>query len=261
MLVTRAECVTCGAPFGFSDGQRVVICAYCNTSLLIEVPRDSAQGPAGALQPVSASGIPPEEIGRVKQMAIEGKRDEAIAHYAQLASVSIPEATKAVDDLVLFALSRLLRNAPIHWGGWVLTGVVSGGFGLLAWWSLTAALEGTWWLWIVAAIAAFLSVLQLIWFVPKVISTIVLRFGSEGRAVVVKRTVLKPGFQPGGTLLKVLLEVTPSRGGASFMDEEVLLVHDRNVEKLVPGNAIMVRYDEPDRKRVFPVQPMTVLSQ
>lgn len=74
MLVTRAECVTCGAPIGFSDGQRVVICAYCNTSLRIEVPRDSAQGPAGAPQPVSASGISPEEIGRVKQMAIEGKR-------------------------------------------------------------------------------------------------------------------------------------------------------------------------------------------
>ncbi len=124
------------------------------------------------------------------------------------------------------------RVAHPLWGGWVLTGVVSGGFGLLAWWSVTAALEGTWWLWIVAAIAAFISVLQLIWFVPKVFSTIVLRFGSEGskglRLVAAELTTDLERFLMRRALV---LEVGPILVGAITLDGQAVVDGEYTAEQ------------------------------
>jgi hypothetical protein len=259
MLIQKASCLGCGAPLGLSAGQRVVICAYCNASLQVAPVVAGTDGQAAAV--VTNTGVAPEEVERVKQMVLAGQRDAAIAHYAQIAAVPLADATKAVDELVVFALYRLLRQAPINWFGFVLYGVIIGGAGVGAYFSVLGALAGTSWLWALAALCVFVVLWQTRSFVPKVISTAVSAFGTDGRARVLKRTILKAGYHRGGTLLQVLFEVTPARGGASFIDEEALLVRDESVEKLVPGNIVPVRYDEPGRKRVFPTSPITVVGR
>ena len=117
------------------------------------------------------------------------------------------------------------------------------------------------WLWPVAALAAFLVYKQLGWFLPKLRSTWVAAFGALGRARVLRSAVLRPGFRRGGTVVLVAFEVTPHGGGASFIDEEVLLLLDTSVPKVDPGNIIAVRFDEPGRRRVFPVTPINVIDR
>lgn len=250
MLVTKLTCPGCGAPLGLADGQRFVICSYCNSSLRVDNSEPAA--------PATRLAIPPEEIERVKQLVLDGRSDDAYAHYAKLAGVSIEDASKAVDRLVFSALNRLLAQAPINWIGFALTAAIVGAAGAGLVWSI---LRGGWVFAIVGAVCALLAALQLRWFVPKAISTAVYRFGSKGRARVVRRTVLRKGFRRGGTLVLVQFEVSPARGGNPFVDEEPLLVRDENVSKLEPGNLIAVRYDEPERRRVFPVSPIQVLGR
>lgn len=60
-----------------------------------------------------------------------------------------------------------------------------------------------------------------------------------------------------GVLLLIVFEVTPSEGGAPFLDEEVLPMRPESAEKLIPGNVVRARYG---RGRVFPTSPVTVVS-
>jgi hypothetical protein len=201
------------------------------------------------------------EVNRIKQLVLDGRRAEAVAEYGKVAGVPADKAGEAVNNLLLPTLLTLIRQLPLNWFGFLLTGVISGGFGVLAWFCVIWALAGRWWLWPIAAVAALLALKQLGWFLPKLRSTWVARFGSLGRARVLRSAVLRPGFRRGGTVVLVAFEVTPHGGGTSFVDEEVLLLHERSVAKVDPGNIIAVRYDEPGRRRVFPVTPISVLDK
>jgi hypothetical protein len=252
MVVVGPKCPHCNAPLQVAAGQRLVLCGYCDSSL-----HTDAKAPEALVR----DAIDPAEINRIKQLVLDGRRPEAIAHYAQIAGVPAPAAEEAVNNLLLPTLLQLIRQLPINWFGFLLTFVISGGFGVLAYFCVTWALAGRHWLWAVAALAAFLAYKQLMWFLPKLRSTWVAAFGALGRARVLRSVVLRPGFRRGGTVVLVAFEVTPHGGGASFVDEEVLFLLDTSVPKVDPGNIIAVRFDEPGRRRVFPVTPINVLDK
>src|SRR5262245_45853498 len=88
MLAVKATCPTRGAPPGFGDGQRHVLCRYCNTSLRIEAP--PAGHPAAPTR-LARDAVSPQDVDRILQLVFEGKRGEAIQHYAQVAGLSLAE--------------------------------------------------------------------------------------------------------------------------------------------------------------------------
>lgn len=258
MLVVKATCPNCGAPLGLADRQAHVICRYCDLSLRIEAPEPGAPATETKLLP---DEVPREQIDRVKQLVLDGKRDEAIQVYGRAAALSAAEAEKAVDALLLPTVRKLVRQVPINAFGFLLTFVVVGSCGGGAAYSARAALDESPAFWGLFAILAFGVVRQILWFVPKSVSTWVQAFGAEGRARVMKVTVLRPNLVKDGSVALLALEVQPARGGPAFVDEEVLIVRDTTLAKLEPGNVIRVRYDEPARKRVFPISPVEVVGR
>jgi uncharacterized Zn finger protein (UPF0148 family) len=258
MLIVKATCPNCGAPLGLGDGQQRVLCRYCNQSLRVEAP---AAGAPVTETRLAKDAVAREDVDRVIQLVLDGERDGAIQHYARVAGLPPAEAEKAVDQLLQPSMGRLTRQLPINWFGFLLTFVVVGACAGGAFWSARAALDGSPAFWVLSALLSLGAVRQIFWFVPKAISTFVDAFGAEGQARVLKRAILRPQFVKGGSVVLLALEVHPAKGGAPFVDEETLLVRDESIGKLEPGNVIPVRYDEPARKRVFPVSPIEVAGR
>jgi hypothetical protein len=258
MIIARASCPHCAAPLALADGQRHALCGYCDASLQIATaPGQDASAPAVTRRP----DVPPAEVDRVKQLVLDGKRTEAIAHYGRVAGLAPAEATAAVDQLMWPAIGQMIRHMPLNAFGFALYGVLIGGFGAAAAWAITRGLAGAWWAWLIAAPAALLAARSLAAFAPKARSAWVAARGARGRARVVKRVVVRPTFVRGGSIVVVAFSVEPEAGGAPFLDEEVLLLRDESIPKLDPGNVVPVRYDEPGRRRVFPISPIEVVGR
>lgn len=258
MLIVKATCPNCGAPLGLRDGQQHALCRYCCTSLRVEAPAAGAPVTQAAL---AREVVAREDIDRIIQFVLDGKRGEAIQHYARVAGLPPAEAEVAVDQLLVPTVDRMTRQLPLNAFGFVLTFTIVGACGGGAAWSAGAALDDSPAFWLLAVALALGAARQIVWFVPKAISTFVNAFGAEGQARVLKRSVLRPQLVRDGSVLVVAFEVHPAGGGAPFVDEETLLVQDESIAKLEPGNLIRVRFDEPRRTRVFPVSPIEVVGR
>jgi hypothetical protein len=237
-----------------AGGQAHAICAYCNRSLRVDAPAGGGDAVASTLAP---DDMPPEEVERVKQLVLDGKRDEAIDHYARLSRLLRADAARVVDQVALPAVQRLMRELPINAFGFVLTLVIAGGGVALAAWSASRALDASPGFWLLAALASYVAFLQIRWFLPKLSSTFVDAFGATGRARVMNCKVLRPDIVQGGTLVLIAFSVEPSDGSASFVVEEALMLADASLPKLAAGNVVRVRFDG-HRRRVFPVTPIEV---
>jgi uncharacterized Zn finger protein (UPF0148 family) len=259
LLVTSVSCPNCGAPLGLRDGQRHVLCGYCNSSLAVgAAPAGAAAASAPAPVQLTSDRIAKEDIERVKQLVLDGKRDEAIAHYQRIASVPRQEAEAAVDQLALSSVWKLSRRAPINAFGFALfLGMIGLGVGLAAW-GASEVMESPGF-----ALLVLFGVLLAGWhfvrLIPKAISSAVAAFGAEGRGRVIKCAALRP-MGDKGMMLLVMFEVQPAGGDAPFVDEEVIAVRTESVAKLEPGNIVPVRFDGA-RTRVFPVSPITVVGR
>ncbi len=249
MHIVSARCPNCGAPLDLVEHQTHAICAYCSVSFRIDSPGESAG--------ILADPLPAQEVDRVKALVLEGRRDEAIDHYARVATLARTDAERAVDQLAFWALMRKFRRLPINAFGIASTFGVVGGFGSLGAWSALRASGSTPW-WALAAACAALVALQVRWLVPRLGPTLVSRFGADGRARVLRRAVLRP--MRGGTLALFAFEVQPVDGSAAFTVEEVLALGDASWARLEPGNVARVRFDEPARRRAFPVSPIEIVD-
>ncbi|MGK3987842.1 hypothetical protein WME99_32675 [Sorangium sp. So ce136] len=253
LLLSMTSCPNCGAPLSVEPGLRNVICIFCNTSLFVERPATGA-----AVAQIRAQSVSKDDIERVKQLLVDGKRDEAIAHYARAASVSRDEAERAVESVFLSAYWTLVRHLPINGFGFFLHAVfVFGGAGIAAW-AATQAAESPAYLALVAAGGLF-AILQLARFLRHLASTLVASFGSLGRGRVLRCSVVREFVKQNGFLVVVVFEVVPDDGSPAFVDQETLLAGKESLRKLSPGNVVRVRFDGA-RKRVFPTTPVTVLA-
>lgn len=260
MLIARASCPHCAAPLALADGQRHALCGYCDASLQVTPAPGAGSGDA-APAVTRRADVPPAEVDRVKQLVLDGKRAEAIAHYGRVAGLAPAEATAAVDQLMWPAIGQMVRHMPLNAFGFALYGVLIAALGGAAAWGALLGEGGAWWGWLIALPAAFLATRVVVAFLPKARSSWISRFGARGRARVVKRVVVRPTFVRGGSIVVVAFSVEPAAGGAPFLDEEVLLLRDESIPKLDPGNVVPVRYDEPGRRRVFPISPIEVVGR
>lgn len=258
MLIVKATCPHCGAPLSLRDGQRHVICAYCDHSLLVDqrpLPAVAAANASVGLSPEAAS---PDDIRRVKELIFEGRRAEAVSHYAKITGLTESEAEAAVSALMVPELSVIYRQLPLAAMGFVISALVISAFAAGAAYGVVNAGEG------VGFVALAFGCLGLLGLfvrslIPKVVSAWVSSFGARGRARVVKRTVIHT-FDAGHMATLLLFEVQPAGGGAPFFDEEALLVRPESFDKLAPGSVVWARYDEPNRRRVFPLSPIQVVT-
>lgn len=202
-------------------------------------------------------GVPREAIERMKQLVLDGKREQAIDLYAQTARIDRAAAEAIVNDLLLANYFALTRSMPINAFGFVLYFMfISGGLGLAAVGAWLARESLAWAL--LVPLGLVFAVLQIRGFVPKVVSTWVNAYGAEGRARIVRVATLRR--LPGSVLAQVAFSVEPNDGSAPFFDEEILLVHPVSFEKLRPSHIVRVRFDEPKRQRVFPISPIEVIG-
>jgi hypothetical protein len=256
-LLSMAACPNCGAPHSVALDRRIVICIYCNMSLLVERAAASAAAPAGVTR-LTAQPVSKEDIERIKQLLIDGRRDEAVAHYARVASVSPAEAEAAVDNVFISAYRTITRHLPINAYGFALFALmIFGGLGL-AGWAATRAVESPAYFGLVA-VGLLIGVTRFVRFLGHLRSTLVDSFGAVGRARILRRAVVREKQEADENFIVVLFEVTPEDGRPPFIDQETLFVGNDSLQKLAPGNVVRVRFDRPCT-RVFPIRPVVVLA-
>lgn len=254
-LLSMVTCPRCGAPHSLAPDRRVVICIYCNTSLLV----GAMAGETATSAPVSAQPVSKEDVERVKQLLVDGRREEAVALYAGLASVPPGEAEAALDAVVVSSYFALTRELPINAVGFVAYALLIGGGLALAGWAVARALAGSPAWFAAAAAGVAFAAMRAVSFARHLRSTLVTSFGALGRGRVMRRAVLREMKEHDSYLIAVMFEVTPDGGGAPFVDQENLLVKETSLQKLSPGHVVRVRFDAA-RARVFPTTPIQVLG-
>lgn len=249
VVLSMAKCPNCGAPHDPDPQRNSVICIYCSTTLRVE---------RAAAAPVTlrAQSVPKEDIERVTQLLVDGKREEAIAHYMRVASLSRDDAEQAIASLVISSYFELTKRLPLNGFGFFLYGVRVSVFLGVAGWAATRAVDSAAWFALVA-IALVFAVLQLVSFVPHLRSTLVSSFGAVGRGRVQRRAVLRGDEKKDEYLVAVMFEVAPDDGGPTFVDQETLFVGGATLQKLTPGNVLQVRFDGA-RELVFLQSPVIV---
>lgn len=251
--LVRLECPSCGAPLRVDPGQRVVLCTYCNGSA--RVVHDEGGGSDTLTRD---EGVPAELVESVKSEVLAGRRDAAVRRYASATGVPLADAATAVDQMVGYAVLQRMKYAPLRPHGfvmfgafvavpWALVGVAVGSLadGFSVGWALAAA------------VGAVLGLIALRTFVRHTVGSWVSSFGATGRALVRRSALLQT--VSGGSNVQLLFEVTPDRGGETFLHETVCALADTSRAKLVPGNVVRVRIGLGGRL-VFPATPVEVLS-
>jgi hypothetical protein len=254
--LSMLTCPNCGAPHSIAPDRRVLVCIYCNTSLLVGAAPNRPDDPA----PVSAQPVSKEDVERVKQLLVDGRRAEAIALYAGLASVTPAEAEGALDAVVVSSYFTLARELPINPIGFAMYGVmIAAGLGLAAWAARRGlAGEAAWF--VAAAAGALFAVTRGVSLARHLRSTLVYNFGAPGRGRVMRSALLREMKSPESYLVAVMFEVTPDDGSAPFVDQQTLLLAASSMQKLVAGNVVRVRFDAA-RARVFPTSPVEVVGR
>lgn len=254
--VVSVQCPGCGAPLPLASAATAVICAYCNASIRVEQP---AAGDPKRQPTLTMHAVSTDVVGQVKQLVLDGKRSAAVALYAEHTKLDAPAAEKAIDGLLTPLIVSMTQRAPLHALGILIPLVITVACSAGLWWSVARVPVSLAYV-VPALLCAVLVGFHVWWLPPKLLSTVVALWGTEGRAAIVKRVILQPGFRKGGTLIAVVMRVEPAGGGQSFVDEETLLVLDESLPKLEPGSVIRVRFDGGRERRVFPTSPIEVVG-
>lgn len=252
MLVSMSTCPNCGAPISGQQPARHAICLYCNASLTLTSP---AGGSASAT--FTAQAVANEDVERVKQLVFDDKRDEAIALYAQLASVSRDDAERAVENLLLSSHLEIIRHLPIGLLGVVFHLVWIGlATGVSAWGAANVSQSVGYA--VPAVLGGLLALYRVYMLLRHLRATYVHQFGALGRGRVLRRAVVRRREKQDDYFVMVLFEVTPDDGSATFLDQETLFIGSSTYAKLAPGNVVRVRYDGA-REHVYPSSPVNVI--
>jgi hypothetical protein len=256
MEAVGCECPHCGAPLDVGKDGAVVLCLYCRGTCRLVVDPSRPDAPLSA----EKRDVPKESADEIIRMVLDGKRQEAVALYASVAAVDAKDAEQAVDALVTSLVLKLTRHLPIAWGAIPIQLVILGAMAAGGVWAGQRAARGTIALGALAVLllALFFFGLRSLW--RHTWSRLVAGFGPTGRAKVVRTSIIRREYRPGGTLLVVQWEVRPSDGSVPFSDDETMLVRNESVPKLDPGNVIAVRFDR-KRALVFPSSPILVLGR
>lgn len=255
VLVSMSSCPNCGASISSRGESRYAICIFCNTSLTLS----SAPGSGAATSPApsfTAQAIAREDVDRVKQLLVDGRRDEAIALYASLASVPREEAARAVENVFLSSYTEIVRHLPIGLFGvfFHLTWIALSA-GVAAWGAVNLGDSLAYLAPLV--LGGLLAAYRLFMFARHLRATYVSKLGARGRGRVVRRAIIREDKAKDEFFIVVVFEVTPDDGSAVFVDQETLFVGSSSLAKLVPNNVVPVRFSG-GRSHVYPISPVTV---
>ena len=252
VLVSMSSCPNCGAPISRGGDARYAICIFCNTSLTL------AAGTGAGDPAFTAQAMAKEDVDRVKQLLVDGKREEAIALYASLAQVTRAEAEQAIENVFVSTYFDIVRHLPINAFGFVLyLGLIALGVGLAAWGAKHVG-ESTGYV-VPVVIGVAFTLYRTYALIPHLRATVVSAFGARGRGRVVRSAVIREQRERDEFFIVVVFEVTPDDGSAVFVDQETLFSGSSSLAKLVPNNVVPVRFNGA-RSHVYPIRPVTVIG-
>lgn len=225
------NCPNCGAPIQPGPGASLTLCLYCNTAVRLQPAQPDAP-------PAAETALAEADMAAIKQMMLDGKRDEALRLYQQQTGVSTEAAGEAIGDLgrqVSLSIIRRQRLTPA-------------GVGYVALYALTLvagillATNGTLHPILGYGVAVF-GGLQLLFLLPTIL--ISLRFLRARPAIATTLRLAPIGvYKLRGQLIhtfKVLVEVQPN-GEPAFQGELLLPVRAANLPRAQPGARLHVRY-------------------
>ncbi|MBN1434676.1 hypothetical protein JW921_07945 [Candidatus Fermentibacterales bacterium] len=88
------ECPNCGASIPAPDGQGVVVCRYCHSTI-----RLSAEGGGSAPAIVDASALPDEVRDLIRGHIAAGRTMQAISAYREQTSLPLKQSKEAVENM------------------------------------------------------------------------------------------------------------------------------------------------------------------
>ncbi|HEX7603379.1 MAG TPA: hypothetical protein VF316_17290 [Polyangiaceae bacterium] len=250
MQTLNALCPTCGAPLDLRADSTIVLCMYCRQTTRIVPPDPSRPGDAPTLV---THDVGKEVTDQVIALVLAGKRPEAIELYARAANVPPADADKAVTQVSQWATIGLVKNGPMSARGIVRALLLIPAFGAGAAYGLALGH------WVLGLVLALLCCFFLVSFVRQIPATLIRFRRAQGHATVLRTAIVQANFVYGCTLIVVRTNVRPLDGSPPFEDDEPLLLRTADLEKVVPGNIIRVRFDR-ERGLVFPGVPVEVVG-
>jgi uncharacterized Zn finger protein (UPF0148 family) len=234
------NCPSCGAPLQCRPDQPLVICVYCNAT--VRVPAE--ESPAAASVEVQLSD---KDMALVKQLLLDGRKEEAMQLYLEGVGVDAQEAQAALENLGSQLSLDIVRRQQLNRVGW---GMVIF-FTLLLIASAVGSISG--WLngW-VALILTGVCAAQLYYFAPALRTTARFWRAKVAPAVTLKVAPIGRIKRQGQDIftVKVLLEVRPA-GEEHFQAEMALPVREVNIVRALPGKVIQVKYLAEDRNQII----------
>jgi LSD1 subclass zinc finger protein len=96
-MPTTINCPTCGAPLEVKPGDRMIRCKFCGNE--VAVPEAAAAAPLMASLPARLDLQKIMRLKAVKELARQGKQDEAARIYQEVTGATAEEARSAIEAI------------------------------------------------------------------------------------------------------------------------------------------------------------------
>lgn len=238
-MADALNCPNCGAPLRPSLHSPLALCLYCGSSVRLQADESSS--------PVVDATLDENELARLKQLLLDGGREEAVRLYVQMSGADETAARMAVSGLGRQISLDIIRSQNLTpYGAWMVTL-----WSLLLLASLAAAALQRLHLLVALALAAYAG-FNMALFLPALRTSLRYLRAPVAPAVTLKLSpvgVARLGGKKVHTLL-ALLEVQP-RQGEPFQAEMLLPVREQNLGRAAPGAVLQVKYLPGDPPRVI----------
>lgn len=217
---------------------------------------------AGGVATVTAQAVAAEDVERVKQLLMDGKRDDAVDLYGKLAGTTALESEMALENVVVGSYFEITQHLPLRAVGFLMYGAM---FAVPAAGAVVLAMRADPWAENGPLVAGAVGLVSFaLWrfavFLKRVRTTLSYAFGAKGRAKIIRQGVLRANQERDEYLVALVFEVQPDDGSAAFVDQEVAFTGSKTLAKLAPGNIVAVRFDGA-RQHVYLQPPVEVLGR
>ncbi len=240
--IESLDCPNCGALLDVKRGEVFTVCLYCDSSIRLHFDKDESN------KTVPQTELSAEVIGKVRQMILDGKKNEAVELYSGEAKISKEDAAKSVEQIYNSITAKIMLERPLSGTGVLLTILIPAIFVVSAYEIFIANYDSPL-LKIASWVFLIFTALSLLSISKTIITTFKYLPGKWSDAKILKFGRI--GVRKNLTIFRLLLEVTPA-GSEVFRVETNLPVRNENVKLIAEGNIIKVKYLQNDKKSVIP---------
>jgi hypothetical protein len=113
-MADALNCPNCGAPLRPSLHSPLALCLYCGSSVRLQADESSS--------PVVDATLDENELARLKQLLLDGGREEAVRLYVQMSGADETAARMAVSGLGRQISLDIIRSQNLTpYGAWMVT--------------------------------------------------------------------------------------------------------------------------------------------